>query len=151
MKHLPRFTPVLLLSLLVAPLHADQSVEKLLPLPSHVREIFNQSCVLCHGEVIDGKPEIREDLDLSTDEQIRATLADAETLREVISTGEMPHDAKLSFRLRKQPEMQNRLKQLKADYDANGSQQKLLSWMESVLGPAPEKQPGTERKSKKSE
>ena len=102
-----------------------------------MREIFNQSCVRCHGEVIDGKPEIREDLDLSTDEQLRQTLSAAETLRDVIITGEMPHDAKLSFRLRKQPEMQNRLKQLKADYDAQGSQQQLLAWLENVLGPAP--------------
>ncbi len=137
MKLIPRFAPVVLLSFLAAPLHADEGIEKLLPLPANVREIFNQSCVLCHGEVIDGKPEIREDLDLSTDEQLRQTLSAAETLRDVIITGEMPHDAKLSFRLRKQPEMQNRLKQLKADYDAQGSQQQLLAWLENVLGPAP--------------
>jgi len=137
MKLIPRFAPVVLLSFLAAPLHADEGIEKLLPLPANVREIFNQSCVLCHGEVIEGKPEIREDLDLSTDEQLRQTLSAAETLRDVIITGEMPHDAKLSFRLRKQPEMQNRLKQLKADYDAQGSQQQLLAWLENVLGPAP--------------
>ncbi|MCR6656207.1 MAG: cytochrome c [Opitutus sp.] len=147
MKLIPRFAPVVLLSFLAAPLHADEGIEKLLPLPANVREIFNQSCVLCHGEVIDGKPEIREDLDLSTDEQLRQTLSSAETLRDVIITGEMPHDAKLSFRLRKQPEMQNRLKQLKADYDAQGSQQQLLAWLENVLGPAPENA-GESRKKK---
>ena len=116
------------------------SADLLLPLPAEAREIFNQSCVMCHGEVIDGKAEIREDLDLSTDEAIRATLMDPHKLREQIETEEMPHKAKLSFRLRKQPAMQERLKTLKADYDKNGSKEKLLKWLNAVLPPAPPKE-----------
>lgn len=121
------------------------SAETILPVPAPAREVLNQSCVMCHGEVIDGAPEIREDLDLSTDEAIRTTLADPQKLREMIAENEMPHKAKLSFRLRKQPQMQERLAALKADYDQNGSKEKLLAWLDAVLPPAP---PREEKESK---
>jgi len=118
----------------------------LMPIPAEAREIFNQSCVMCHGEVIDGKPEIREDLDMSTDEKLRETLADPQKLRQMIADEEMPHKAKLSFRLRKQPEMQERLTALKANYNENGSKEKLLAWLNAVLPPAPPKEEGAAKK-----
>ncbi|HYD84612.1 MAG TPA: hypothetical protein VEA63_11180, partial [Opitutus sp.] len=86
----------------------------------------------CHGEVIDGKAEIREDLDLSTDDAIRETLSEPGRLKEMIANDEMPHEAKLSFRLRRNPQMQERLTKLKADYDANGEKEILLAWLKDV-------------------
>ncbi len=125
---------------------ADNPADVLLPVPAEAREIFNQSCVMCHGEVIDGKAEIREDLDMSTDEKIRETLMDPQKLRQMIAEEEMPHKAKLSFRLRKQPPMHERLDALKADYEKNGSKEKLLAWLNAVLPPAPPKEEGAEKK-----
>ena len=114
----------------LAPLSAaDPAVEALLPIAPEIRQILDQRCVLCHGEVIDGEPEIREDLDLSSDDKIRETLADAQTLIDVIAKDEMPQDGKLSFRLRKRPDMQERLKTLKAEYEANNEKEKLLAWL----------------------
>ena len=123
----PRLSALLLTMTLLAtaPLRAaaGNPADVLMPIPAEAREIFNQSCVMCHGEVIDGKAEIREDLDMSTDEKLRETLMDPQKLRELIESGEMPHKAKLSFRLRKQPPMQERLEALKADYEKNGSKE----------------------------
>lgn len=147
-----RFTALVftLASFTSAPLlvGAESPADVLLPLPAEAREIFNQSCVMCHGEEIDGKVEIREDLDLSTDEKIRETLLDPQKLREMIADEEMPQKAKLSFRLRKQPPMQERLETLKADYEKNGSKEKLLTWLNAVLPPAPPKKEGEKKKKK---
>ncbi len=151
MTNSPARLPALLFtlaSLATAPVQAavGNPADVLMPIPAEAREIFNQSCVMCHGEVIDGKAEIREDLDMSTDEKIRETLMDPQKLRELIETGEMPHKAKLSFRLRKQPPMHERLEALKADYEKNGSKEKLLAWLNAVLPPAPPKEEGAGKK-----
>ena len=132
----PLALPLLFLGLTVTAPAADPALDALLPLKPEIRQIIDQRCVLCHGEVIDGEPEIREDLDLSTDEKIRETLGDVQTLIDMIADNEMPQEAKLSFRLRKRPEMQERLKALKADYEAAGEKQKLLDWL-AAAAPAP--------------
>jgi len=120
----------LLISLgIPAALAAEPTLDALLPVKPEIRRILDQRCVLCHGEVIDGTAEAREDLDLSTDDKIRETLSDVQTLIDVIAGDEMPQEAKLSFRLRRRPEMQERLKTLKADYEANGEKDLLLEWL----------------------
>ena len=75
--------PALALLLLSSPAVAASGTEydNLLPLPKDVRQILDQRCVMCHGEVIDGKAEIREDLDMSTDEAIRTTLSEPGRLK----------------------------------------------------------------------
>jgi hypothetical protein len=108
---------------------ADPAIEALLPLAPEIRQIMDQRCVMCHGEVIDGQVEIREDLDLSTDDKMRETLISVKALVDVIAEGKMPHEAKLSFRLRRNPQMQDRLKTIKEQFDAEGEQQKLLAWL----------------------
>lgn len=107
----------------------DPSLDGLFPIPNDVQQILDNRCLFCHGEVIDGKAEIREDLDMSSDKAIKETLFDLETLKIVIEDDEMPHDAKLSFRLRKRPEMQERLKSIKADYNAKNEKERLLEWI----------------------
>lgn len=111
----------------------ESKLDALFPAPPEVRAILDQSCVFCHGEVIDGEAEIREDLDLSTDEKARETLGHLEDAIEMIESGEMPHEAKLSFRLRKRPEMRARLEQIRADYDESGSREVLLAWLKKAL------------------
>lgn len=115
-------------------------IDALLPLKPEVRKVLNQSCVMCHGEVFDGKAEIREDLDLSTDDAIRRTLSEPGRLKEVIANNEMPQEAKLSFRLRRDPKMQERLAQLKADYEKNGEKEILLAWLKDVTATVTPKQ-----------
>ncbi|EDY80919.1 hypothetical protein VDG1235_536 [Verrucomicrobiia bacterium DG1235] len=109
----------------------DPSIQHLFPIPEDVREILDQRCVFCHGEVIDGEAEIREDLVLSTEAGIRETLFDLDTMLELIEEDEMPYEAKLSFRLRRRPEMQQRLKDIKVAYEENGEKEKLLAWLRS--------------------
>lgn len=111
----------------------DPSLAPLFPVPPEIREILDQRCVFCHGEVIDGEAEIREDLDLSNEEAIRATLFDLETLQSQIEEDEMPQEAKLSFRLRRRPEMRERLDQIKEDYEANNEKEKLLAWIKGQV------------------
>lgn len=108
-------------------------MDTLLPLPKDVRQIFDQRCVMCHGEVFDGKAEIREDLNLTTDETIKETLSEPGRLKEVIAKDEMPHKAKLSFRLRRNPEMKARLEGIKSDYDKNGEKAVLMAWLKDVV------------------
>jgi hypothetical protein len=107
--------------------------DAVLPLPANVRQVLDQRCVMCHGEVIDGKAEIREDLDLSTDEAIRATLSEPGRMKEVIAKDEMPHKAKLSFRLRKDPKMKERLESIKSEYDKNAEKEVLMAWLKDVV------------------
>jgi hypothetical protein len=112
---------------------AAPDFSKLLPTPPDVREILNQRCVMCHGEVIAGKAEIREDLDLSTDAKIQETLHEPGRLKEMIANDEMPQKAKLSFRLRKDDTMKARLETLKADYAKSGEKEKLMVWLKDVV------------------
>ena len=107
--------------------------DSLLPLPKDVRQILDQRCVMCHGEEIAGKPEIREDLNLSTDDAIRETLSEPGRLKEVIAKDEMPHKAKLSFRLRRDPKMKERLEAIKSDYDKNAEKAVLMAWLKDVV------------------
>jgi hypothetical protein len=87
---------------------------------------------MCHGEVHDGKTEMREDLDLSTDARIRETLSEAGRLKEVLVKNEMPQKAKLSFRLRRNPKMKEQLETIKAEYDKNGEKEVLLAWLKDI-------------------
>jgi hypothetical protein len=41
----------------------------------------------------------------------------------------MPYESKLSFRLRKRPEMRERLEKIIADYDENGEKEILIAWL----------------------
>lgn len=107
--------------------------DAVLPLPANVRQVLDQRCVMCHGEVIEGKAEIREDLNLSTDEAIRATLSEPGRMKEVIAKDEMPHKAKLSFRLRKDPKMKERLESIKTEYDKNAEKEVLMAWLKDVV------------------
>ena len=137
MKTIPRFllTSALALSIANIPALAAEGAgfDNLLPLPKEVRQIMDQRCVMCHGEVIDGKAEIREDLNLSTDDAIRETLSEPGRMKEVLAKDEMPHKAKLSFRLRKNPAMKERLEAIKADYDKNGEKAVLMAWLKDVV------------------
>jgi len=121
-----------LLSLGAVRLSADAVVDSLLPLKPEVRKVINESCVMCHGEVIDGEKEVRDDLDYSTDETIRATLANPGKLKQVILEDKMPHKPRLSRRLRNNPQMQARLAALRANYDSAGHKAILLDWLKDV-------------------
>ncbi len=130
----PRRIASLLASLIsLSPLASAADVEALLPLPAEVRTIIDNRCVMCHGEVIEGEAEIREDLVMLTDEDIRETLADPLTLYEMIRDDEMPQEARLSFRLRRNPEMRERLSKLQAEYEAKGEKAVLIKWLEAAL------------------
>jgi len=118
---------------------AEPALEARLPLKPEIRKIFNQSCVLCHGEVINGEQETRGDLDLSTDEAIRSTLPEIGRLKQYTLEDKMPHKPKLSRRLRNDPKMQERLTALKADYDKNGEKAVLLEWLQDVTATTGEK------------
>lgn len=130
MKHL--LTLAALLSLAAARLSADAVVDSLLPLKPEVRKVINESCLMCHGEVIEGEAEIRDDLDYSTDDAIRATLANAGKLKQVILEDKMPHKPRLSRRLRNNVAMQERLTALRANYDSAGHKAILLDWLKDV-------------------
>lgn len=117
---------------LAARLSADATVDSLLPLKPEVRKVLNESCVMCHGEVIDGEKEIRDDIDYSTDETLRATLPNAGKLKQVILEDKMPHKPRLSRRLRNNTVIQERLTALRANYDASGHKAILLDWLKDV-------------------
>ncbi|MFZ5496810.1 MAG: hypothetical protein ACOZE5_15935 [Verrucomicrobiota bacterium] len=110
----------------------DPAFDTLLPLKPEVRKVLDASCVMCHGEVIDGEKETRDDIDFSTDEAIRATVAKAGKLKQMILEDKMPHKPRLSRRLRNNPALQERLTTLRADYDANGHKAILLEWLKDV-------------------
>ena len=132
MTRFPLFS-LLSLSLIPAATVSAQEVAALFPIPAEVRTIINNRCVMCHGEVIDGEAEIREDLIMVTDDDIRETLIDVVTLYEVILHDEMPQEARLSSRLRKNPEMRERLDKLRQDYAANGEKAVLIKWLEAAM------------------
>jgi mono/diheme cytochrome c family protein len=112
---------------------ADPVVAGLVPLKPEVRKVLDQSCVICHGEVIDGEKETRDDVDLSTDDSIRQTVENAGKMKYVIETGKMPHKTKLSRRLRGDAKLQERLTALRTEYDANGSKEVLMTWLKDVV------------------
>jgi hypothetical protein len=118
---------------------AEPALEKLLPLKPEIRQIFDRSCVMCHGEFIDGQQEIRDDLDMSTDESIRSTLPEIGRLKQYILEDKMPQKPKLSRRLRNDPKLQERLAALRADYDKHGDKTVLLEWLKDVVATTGEK------------
>lgn len=126
------FTLTLTLPAAFAPA-AEPALEALLPVKPEVRKILNQSCVMCHGEVIDGQAETRDDVDLSTDETIRNTVGEIGRFKQYIVEDKMPHKPKLSRRLRNDPKMQERHTALKADYDKHGEKAVLLEWLKDVV------------------
>lgn len=128
-----------LLALSTSRLAADATIDSLVPLKPEVRKIIDQSCVMCHGEVIEGEAETRDDIDFSTDELFRRTLPSAGKLKQVILEDKMPHKPRLSRRLRNNPEMQERLKTLRANYDTAGHKAILLDWLKDVTATKPEK------------
>jgi hypothetical protein len=111
---------------------ADPVVNTLLPLKPEVRRVLDQSCVMCHGEVIDGEREIRDDVDFTTDEALKLTLPSAGKLKQVILEDKMPHKPRLSRRLRDNPQHQERLTALRATYDKEGHKAILLEWLKDV-------------------
>lgn len=118
---------------------AEPALEALLPVKPEIRQILNQSCVMCHGEVIDGQQETRDDVDLSTDDAIRNTVTEVGRLKQYILEDKMPHKPKLSRRLRNDPKYQERLTTLRADYDKNGEKAVLLEWLKDVVATTGEK------------
>lgn len=117
----------------------EPALEARLPLKPEIRQIFDRSCLLCHGEVIDGQQEIRGDLDLSTDEAIRSTLLEIGRLKQYTLEDKMPHKPRLSRRFRNDTKMQERFTALKADYDKNGEKAVLLEWLKDVVATTGEK------------
>jgi len=112
---------------------AEPALEARLPLKPEIRKVLDNSCVFCHGEVIDGKKETRGDVDLSTDAEIKATVTEIGRFKQYILEDKMPHKPKLSKRLRDNAELQARLTKLKADYDKNGEKAVLLAWLDDVV------------------
>ncbi len=110
-----------------------------LPLKPEIRKILDNSCVICHGEVINGKKETRGDVDLSTDEDIKATVTEIGRFKQYILEDKMPNKPKLSRRLRDDAALQERLTKLKADYEKNGEKAVLLAWLEGVTATTGEK------------
>jgi hypothetical protein len=121
-----------LLALASTGLAADPVVNTLLPLKPEVRKIMDQSCVFCHGATHNGQKETRDDVDLSSDETIRATVANAGKMKYVLQNDKMPHKVRLSKRLRDDPKLQEELAALRANYDASGSKAVLLAWLKDV-------------------
>jgi len=137
---LPRLlVPALLVSLSSSAFAAEPALEARLPLKPEIRKIFDNSCVMCHGEVIEGKKETRGDVDLSTDAEIKATLVEIGRLKQYIVEDKMPHKPKLSRRLRENAALQERLTQLRADYDKNGEKAVLVAWLDDVVATTGEK------------
>src|SRR4051812_40460840 len=102
--------PALLVSVLaVRSFAAEPALEARLPLKPEIRQILDRSCVMCHGEVIDGKKETRGDVDLSTDADIKATVDEIGRFKQYILEDKMPQKPKLSRRLRDNAEIQARL------------------------------------------
>ena len=120
-------------------LAVEPALEKRLPLKPEIRKIFDQSCVMCHGEVINGEKETRGDVDLSTDAQIRATVTEIGRLKQYVLEDKMPQKPRLSRRLRNDAALTERLAKLKADYDKNSEKAVLLAWLDDVVATTGEK------------
>jgi hypothetical protein len=87
---------------------------------------------MCHGEVHNGEKETRDDVDLSSDENLRATVPNVGKLKLIIENGKMPHKVRLSRRLRNDEVVQKRLTDLRANYDQAGHKELLLAWLKDV-------------------
>ncbi len=120
------------LALASSRLTADPVVDSLVPLKPEVRKVINESCVMCHGEVINGEKETRDDIDYSTDDALRTTLTSAGKLKQVILEDKMPHKPRLSRRLRDNAELQARLTALRDNYNKAGHKEILLEWLKDV-------------------
>ena len=132
--------PALLLVLPAArALAVEPELAARLPLKPEIRKVLDNSCVMCHGEVINGKKETRGDVDLSSDEAIKATVDEIGRFKQYIVENKMPTKPKLSKRLRDDPALQERLTKLKADYEKNGEKAVLLAWLEGVTATTGEK------------
>ena len=131
---LPRLLlPALLIALpATAAFAIEPELAARLPLKPEVRKVLDNSCVMCHGELIAGKKETRGDVDLSSDDEIKATVLEIGRFKQYIAEDKMPHKPKLSKRLRDHAALQERLAKLKADYDKNGEKAVLLAWLEGV-------------------
>lgn len=129
--------PTLLLTLPAAA--AEPALEARLPLKPEIREIFDRSCVYCHGAVVAGEKEIRGDVDLSTDAEIKATVTEIGRLKQYILEDKMPQKPKLSRRLRNDPVQQEKLAALRADYEKHGDKAVLLKWLDDVVATTGEK------------
>ena len=138
---LPRLLlPTLLLVLpATRALAVEPELAARLPLKPEIRKVLDNSCVMCHGEVINGKKETRGDVDLSSDETIKATVDEIGRFKQYIVENKMPTKPKLSKRLRDDPALQERLTKLKADYEKNGEKAVLLAWLEGVTATTGEK------------
>ena len=110
-----------------------------LPLKPEIRKILDNSCVMCHGEVIKDKKETRGDVDLSSDDEIKSTVTEIGRFKQYILEDKMPNKPKLSRRLRDDPALQERLTKLRADYEKNGEKAVLLAWLEGVTATTGEK------------
>ncbi|MES1168511.1 MAG: hypothetical protein ABUL61_05010 [Oleiharenicola lentus] len=138
---LPRLIlPALLIALPAASaLAVEPELAARLPLKPEIRKVLDNSCVFCHGEVIDGKKETRGDVDLSSDEAIKETVTEIGRFKQYILEDKMPNKPKLSRRLRENTALQDRLTKLKADYEKNGEKAVLLAWLEGVTATTGEK------------
>jgi len=140
MKFPRSFLAPLLLGLPVASAFAvEPALAARLPLKPEIRKILDNSCILCHGEVVNGEKEIRGDVDLTTDEEIRNTVTEIGRFKQYILEDKMPHKPKLSRRLRNDPALQERLATLRANYDKNGEKAVLLDWLTDVTPTTGEK------------
>ena len=132
--------PALLLALRATrALAIEPELAARLPLKPEIRQILDNSCVMCHGEVINGKKETRGDVDLSSDDAIRSTVDEIGRFKQYILEDKMPNKPKLSKRLREDLALQERLKKLKAAYEKNGEKAVLLAWLEGVTATKGEK------------
>ena len=132
--------PALLAALTaIRSLAVEPALEARLPLKPEIRKILDNSCVMCHGEVIEGKKETRGDVDLGTDADIKATVLEIGRFKQYILEDKMPHKPKLSRRLRENVALQDRLTKLRADYDANSEKAVLLAWLDDVVATTGEK------------
>lgn len=138
---LPRLLlPALLITLpAVSTLAIEPELAARLPLKPEIRKVLDNSCVFCHGEVINGKKEIRGDVDLSTDEAIKDTVTEIGRFKQYILEDKMPNKPKLSRRLREDTALQDRLTKLRADYEKHGEKAVLLAWLEGVTATTGEK------------
>ncbi len=138
---LPRLAvPVLILAASTAAARAaEPALLARLPLKPEIRQIFDRSCVMCHGEVINGEKETRGDVDLSTDAEIKATVPEIGRMKQYILEDKMPQKPKLSRRLRNDAEQQARLDKLRATYAASTDKEVLLQWLADVTATTGEK------------
>lgn len=114
------------------PATPDPAIDQILPVPAAVRKVLDQNCVLCHGEVVDGKAEHRGGFDLTSDATIRDTLSQAGKFKQMILENKMPQKPKVSKRLKDNQPYADRIAAVKAGWDNNGERQLLLDWLKDI-------------------